>query len=366
MARKIERRAFFQYCSLILSGLVGANLLAASNQAPVTPKPRSNEPGGSDNRRRGSAAMEQQRDRWWSYDDTLGIEIENRKEVTFNELAALSIRLGRVYNALDLLDWRIDPSPEFITGLAEEAADQILVEGISDELVIPAELNFFHPENAYEINHVFGRTSCIRDIHLNSRFRNPASSLYQDPRIIGTVVHEEIHLVQAGICYGASSEIVEATAQLGMLEVLASMAVRGRGNKIAFNAFVMEAYPIADGALMAIALQQNRVAEYEKIRSLTETTAIDWAREERFWRDFAGRDAQLAQLLTKYELLPMQLLFQAHLNNYDLVEGLALAPSLAEDLSHAPDPYRPRPLAIDDWAYVMKNLEKLAAYYISH
>src|SRR5258706_6476639 len=123
-----------------------------------------------------------------------GIDFDfNDKELSFDEAAQFTRRIGKVFTELNLSKWKPELTQEFLTGWVLEAADQIQDEGLVANVRLPASFDFFYPDSGDMANHVLGYSDCSRYVRLNSRFLNPATPWYNSPWSLGTIVHEMVH-----------------------------------------------------------------------------------------------------------------------------------------------------------------------------
>jgi hypothetical protein len=97
-------------------------------------------------------------------------------------------------------------------------------------------------------NLVLGEADCAgARVFMTNRYVNPVSSRYGSVDMLFTLTHELAHVQQNALCTRAPGGIVESSAQLMALEVLAAMALDG--NRWAGLAVLRELRSIALGTL---------------------------------------------------------------------------------------------------------------------
>lgn len=285
----------------------------------------------------------------------------NNEALSFEEACGVARRMDSVSKFMDLDNWNLSTTYEDLIWWAKEAAVQIEYNGAITKARFPSDIGFFMPRSGREANHILGRSNCANYIVLNERMQNPHTPWFQMQDFPGTVIHEMAHVAQGEVCYAAPSENIENTAQLVMIEVLASMG--NKGNAEAFKALVWEFKHMATTAAYSVALTENRMPEFEKFKLSLNPSAVDIAKWEAAKRTWADKQYELKDMLYKYNYMPVNLLVTGVRNGTNTIEGLALEPNYG-DTGTFHYPGEPRSFKVDDFAYATTNCEALAREYV--
>lgn len=299
------------------------------------------------------------------YDPVTRVEFDlDFQKLTFDEAAQLTLRLGETSRLLNLANWRPVLTPGSLLSWAKEVGYIMAAEGITDKTPIPPDIEYFVPDNSNEANHILGYTDCESFLKINERLSQEMATWYNSPDWPGTVTHELVHyeVQKYDLCRQTVSVELEATANIVMLELLASLA--NWGNGFAMRSFVWEFTDICLGAAHALAINENRDHDYDRLRTQIHPGILSQSRYEKLNQDFSGRQFELASILESYSLHPLEIIIKNHLTNGDKISGLILPPVQvylgAGYYTGGPATLENRDLYLDDWAWIMDHLEPMA------
>lgn len=315
----------------------------------------------------------------------------DQRRLTFQEAVSQALFYGGIVDSLpeevfaviddqqDLNDWAAEIVPFFgYEGITGEDSAEFSSDPLGRGYVYPERMSFefFDEQGSLGHHHILGMANCMSgEMWMNERFSNPVSSAYQSKAVLEVLVHELAHI--QGICL--SGEEAEISAQLVTLEVLSSMAVKG--NEAAFASLMLALEGMYTDAALAMALDDNRLEEFEYIFGLDGLTGgsalaqAAWDKTMRYWAD---DPEYLMDILMKYNFMPMALI-QREIGaanpqcvyasmqwntekqeiEYDIVQVMGMYCINGVELPINLGTFS-FPLVIDDLAYVMEHAESLA------
>lgn len=230
-------------------------------------------------------------------------------------------------------------------------------EGIVNVTNEPKPVWAFHDDEKH--NHVLGQSDCEDGLWVNARYINPVSSWYQDVRFLSTFTHELVHSQQGIACDLQDREVVEATAVVVSLEVMAALA--NNGNRWMAYALLDELQGIVLGELRYRSLGSES-ARTRLNHLLGEIDGDPWERAERAQRyRYWDSDVQtLRFVLRAYAHRPYVMLLKA-LDTGSL-GGLALAPVYTSwDPTRPDEIYRVPVVDFSELRAFLRDAEELLA-----
>lgn len=287
----------------------------------------------------------------------LGIEEDgNGGDMSFEELEAFITRLERANDVLPDRTFDTIQAPYYLFAL--EALPYFEAEGITPQAILPTDMQWGVWGDARRHTGVAGQARCMSgEMWISFRYANIYSSWYGDPDFYWTLIHELAHA--QGICLG-DNVVVEASAQIATLEVMAALA--NSGNEIALYSLIPELQGMAMGALQYKAMGEGRMAEYEEFRHQLKDSPISDARRAQTVRKYASQQSTYQDLLGKYYLKPFNWFLEASVTGK--VEGVELPiniPRYINSSSQGPvyKEWGNLPLIMDDTVYLLSNLEAI-------
>ena len=144
-------------------------------------------------------------------------------------------------------------------------------------------------------------------IGYNFRYINHVSPRYADERALSVLVHEIVHMQGGPFCTGPS-ESVEADTQIATVEVMAAMV--NHGNRAVLRPLLL------DLRSMVLASIQAEVSKDEYLALVAEIAndPFEVSRAEkslRFWYGAPGGAEELAAILRRYNVTPVNALIEA-------------------------------------------------------
>lgn len=294
------------------------------------------------------------------WDPVFKIEFDKDNEsLSFDEAATLAIRLDRAVDALP--DIVPNATPAGLYRYAAEILPQFEYEGIVPRTAVPDEVAFaLFLTDPQSHNHVLGRSDCENWAVLNARMGNPISSWYQDD-IVAVLTHELAHVAQGkSICRVEDRGLVENSAQIAAVEVMAGLGLAGNAEFL--GAAVEELRGMAISTAYGLALQEGKLDDFIKLRSRVSPGAASMARFERSRRRWADDPDQLAIILDRYSIQPLNMIVRAIRENGAEITGLAF-PAVFGTIfgGSARFDYTPQPIKLDDTKYLLEYLEEIVA-----
>lgn len=272
-----------------------------------------------------------------------------------NEAAELAYRLDKLLDAIP--EQTIEVTPVAIKEWTFEILPFFEYEGIVGAAIRPESVLLTPYLEAMEHSHVLGRAYCTPagggPVEINARVANKRSAWYGRPSFLATLVHELGHIQGGGLCSDNSDE-TESTTQLVTLEVLAAIA--NGGNGVALLSVLDELRDMLMGAVHYEALL-GKIEGWEKFRAEIYSDTDEIARSEKSKRRWRSDPALLKEILYKYSWIPVQKILKG-LPEQKIPRLLLGEPEWDGELIPYGAP-QPRPLEIDDLAYVIEHAEEL-------
>lgn len=209
------------------------------------------------------------------YDPILKIDSDrDPTKLNYEELKQFGRRMDRMYDRLpenktpftklDMQEWAIETLPLFEYN------------GFVEQTRIP-DVDFAAWLDGNSHMHIAGRSDCNRFAVISLRYANPHSAWSGSDSPVSTLVHELAHVQQDGACAVNPSEDTESTAQVMMMEVLASLA--NRRNEQVVRPLVGELRSMAYGAAWGKSIEEGRESDFAAIAKLHKSMA---SRGERY------------------------------------------------------------------------------------
>ncbi len=280
---------------------------------------------------------------------------------TFDEMLALSRRFYRI----------IDRHPPFHPGTTAqdlaywvaEIPQYFVYNRVSQQAHTPTIAAFATETKAMEFIHRLGKSDCKQRVIANDRYTNPHSALFSSPSFPAAVTHELAHLLQGEEICGLYSRVpktlVENSAQIAALEIMASMACQG--NTVMGMGLVHEIKDMAtDSALYFVLEDPTRMEAYRRHIQRYASGAEISKREAsfRYWVDDIGKRKNMLKM---YAHQPLEMMRYAHAVQENAITGLAFPPVYPETYSSSSSfPSQEQlPIVLDDFWYFFNHAEEI-------
>src|SRR3990167_8823830 len=142
--------------------------------------------------------------------------------LTFDSACDISLRFDKLFDSFPPYDYH--PTVEDIQNWVVEIYPMFAYNGIAPRIEPPENVGVAIYRDPRRHNHILGQSNCTDSALLNYRMFNPVSAWYDNPSFLPTLTHELAHTLQGDLCDNGS--IIENSAQIATLEVLASLANR--------------------------------------------------------------------------------------------------------------------------------------------
>jgi hypothetical protein len=263
--------------------------------------------------------------------------------ITWTDIRDYALRLDKLRKALP--EPQIEASDALLQAWMLEMLPFYEEVGISrGQATAPESVKFAAYSNAMGHIHVLGQSDCGQHIFINARMLNPVSAWHNRIDFIGTIAHEMVHQQQGVLCHSMPINLVETTAQVGMVEVLSAMSLGG--NKLSARALLNELFDMSMASAKAFSLDPKYASEYSALEAQVYTTALERGRALRSRLSWKGKEAQLQQILLIYNLDPLSRLMVACRGD-KTISGLAIP--------------NPKPLNVSDFCFFNANMEAILA-----
>ena len=291
------------------------------------------------------------------YDHVFKTDFEkNNPELTFESACDIAERFDKLYDSLPPYDYH--PTLEDVDNWVLEIYPMFAYNGIAPRTDPPKRIGTLAYTSPRQHNHVLGQSDCTNIVALNYRLFNPVSSWYDSPAFLSVLTHELAHTLQGDLCAGGS--IVENSAQIAMLETLASLA--NRKNDLVLHSLINEIGDIFYGAAYSIALRTDRMTEFDqlgrKLNSRVSERSSSAAARRRWDKD----QLELKRILKTYQETPAEMIIQARFND-GKIEGLAFPPIYPPGY-YGQTSFEQLPIYLDDLLYFVSNSEAIVEEYI--
>jgi hypothetical protein len=239
-------------------------------------------------------------------DATLGIRLDGRPGLSFDEMGRLLERLSLLVDELPPPSSRVRQRD--LKLWVREILPWFQREGVVARVVVPKSVgtNMF-TRDGFANSHLLAAGSCwLESVLVNGRVFSPVSSWYGRPDFLATLVHELAHV--QGICIGNDTLQVEASAQIAALEVMAAMA--NDGNEPMIRSLLTELRRMCLDALEYEAWgnpdreQFARMLDRHVLHSALAEAQIVQA--ERYWMGSKQRSQKLREVLDSYAEVPLR------------------------------------------------------------
>lgn len=271
---------------------------------------------------------------------------------SYDEAAALYIALDHLFDLMPANSAL--PTDVGLEQIIQEAMPYFVFNDFVESATYPVEAEIDDFKGLMYLS-ILGASDCEEKVKISSRMENSLSPWAEGEHLFGTTVHELAHIQQGGLCINPTEENLESSAQVMMLEILASMA--NRGNIFALRAFVFELKSMTGRVAMVRAYHEQREIELYNLAAKVDPGAIGQAKMAANMRYYEENTQRIETSVMKYSQMPLETVFKSYLSG-NVIEDLAIPKvSVKVGSNNWQYEYRTPTVWLDDLFYLLEHLE---------